>query len=121
MSQIIIITAILLAIICITTWWQSRVDDFAAITPWLCRPFNGQFLGVRKNADGDVQCMSADSKNCMWTTSMNACNTSLSTQAPQPLTCGKEHKAAYGATGYDSDHWCNTMMGQIHDVAPEDI
>lgn len=122
MSRIIIIAAILLAIICITAWWQSHIDRFAVETPWLCRRFNGQFSGVRKNAEGDVECLSSDGKNCMWTGDIGACNTTLSTtKSPQPLTCGKMHKAAYGTTGYDSDHWCNTMMGQIHDVAPEDI
>ena len=114
-------TAILLAVIFLTTWWQSRVEQFANITPWFCRPVNGQFLGVRKNADGDVQCMASDSKNCMWTGNMDACNNTLTTKVPQLLTCGKNHKAAYGETGYSSNgHWCNTLMGQIHEFTPED-
>lgn len=115
-------TAILLAVIFITTWWQSHVDHFDS-SPWICRqPSTGQFVAVRKNTDGDLECMSADGKNCMWTGNMDACSNSLTTKSPQPLTCGKNHKAAYGVTGYDTIlHWCNTMMGQIHNEAPEDI
>ena len=121
MSHITIPIVVLFAVILLTTWLQSHTEHFDGPSPWVCRLVNGQFVAVRKNVDSDVECMSSDAKNCMWTGSMDACNSTLATKNPNPLICGKKHKAAYGATGYDSmNHWCNTLMGQIATADPEE-
>lgn len=121
MAQTIIVAFVLVAVILLTTWLHSSIDNFDTASPFICRPSGNQFVAVRKNADGDVDCMATDAKNCMWTGSMDACNNTLGTKNPQPLTCGKNHKAAYGVSGYDTIlHWCNTLMGRINKFEPEE-
>jgi hypothetical protein len=77
---------------------------------WTCVP--GFDYPVSLNENGDVQCMSADAKNCI----PGGCMTKLaSPPSPiKPLVCGEPHKAIYGTTGYDSaGHWCNTTQSGL--------
>jgi hypothetical protein len=91
-----------------TTRPTTRPTTTAAPTTWNC--LSGIYTPLRKNGDGDVECMSLDNTNgCLWKSNSTECNT-LATTPPQslkPLVCGTMHKNLYGTTGYDyADHWC---------------
>jgi len=79
-------------------------------TNWQCVP--GFDYPVSLNMNGDVQCMSADAKNCI----PGGCAKNLASPPAliKPLVCGEPHKAIYGSTGYDNaGHWCNTTKSAI--------
>ncbi|MGL5936559.1 MAG: hypothetical protein ACRCZI_13175 [Cetobacterium sp.] len=76
-------------------------------TQWNC--YDGYNVPMRKNAAGDVECMSVNAKDCMWKATPSDCKAALNHPAEsiKPLACGAGHKAAWGDTGYDnSNHWC---------------
>jgi hypothetical protein len=80
---------------------ETFVDD---ISKWTCIP--GVDVPVRRNAVGDIECMSSDGRNCSW----GGCATKSATpvQPLQPLACGATHNSLYGGTGYDNpNHWCS--------------
>lgn len=75
--------------------------------PWKCLPNIN--VPLRKNAQGDVECMSEDGKGCLWKSNATECNKLITSQPSnfQPLACGEMHKRLWGGTGYDvSSHWC---------------
>jgi cytoskeletal protein RodZ len=83
-------------------------------TPWKCvQGFNAP---MRKDARGDVQCMSNNHKDCTWKADPAQCQAVAATpvQPLDPLTCGEGHKAAWGSPGYDNpDHWCSQVKKLI--------
>ena len=83
----------------------------AKVTPWRC--MNGWGAPMRKNANGDVECMSTNHHDCMWNASCNQ----LVNAPPSnldPLTCGAMHAREWGMDGYSSSaHWCAIARGQI--------
>jgi hypothetical protein len=71
---------------------------------------------MRKDARGDVQCMSNNRKDCVWKADEAQCNAAVTTPVVplDPLTCGDGHKAAWGGPGYDNpDHWCSKVKRLI--------
>ena len=84
---------------------------------WRCLTSSDGSIGpVRKNAGGDVECMSSDGGSCLWKTSQAECNALVQNPVSpmNPLTCGTMHQQLYGSTGYDNPaHWCSTMRSQI--------
>lgn len=75
---------------------------------WSC--IGNMTAPIRRNVNGDVECMASDSKNCARQTDMLACNKVAETPISplNPLACGEMHKKIYGVTGYDTPgHWCN--------------
>jgi len=89
---------------------------------WQCIPETVQSDG--KNApmaltpDGNLKCMSLDGKNCLWDIS---CNSKLSTPAAsiKPLVCGTDHKAKWGATGYETKNsWCYKGLQRLQAAVP---
>ncbi|KDO18465.1 hypothetical protein SPRG_15343 [Saprolegnia parasitica CBS 223.65] len=74
---------------------------------WTCVP--GIAFPTRINDDGDVECMSTDGKNCLSTgEDCEAMITATDDASLNPLTCGADHDAKWGSTGYlDTTHWCN--------------
>jgi hypothetical protein len=80
-------------------------------TPWKC--MNGWGAPMRKNKDGDVECMSTNHHDCLWG---GPCGSLV--QAPprntDPLTCGAMHAREWGGPGYDNGgHWCAIARNQI--------
>lgn len=68
---------------------------------------------LRKNAKGDVECMSTNGRDCLWSGSMDRCN-ALEKSPPSnlnPLQCGDMHNRVWGGTGYNNErHWCTRGM-----------
>ena len=81
-------------------------------TCWKCDDWNGRnFTPMRRNADGDIECMSPNGRDCIWRGTKEACDaiTAAPPAVVQPLTCGKDHQRKWGVTGYDQPtHWCAT-------------
>jgi hypothetical protein len=87
--------------------------------PWVCIP--GINAPVRLNTVGDIQCMSSDGKNCLWQTSSQNCSTLIVNPIAtvNPLTCGADSLAKWGATGYDTPgNWCNTACKTLDGCKP---
>lgn len=85
---------------------QPRLDG-----PWQCVP--GYNSPMRKNKDGDVECMSLNARDCLWG---GSCAATLATPASQirPLTCGAHHLREWGITGYDVPaQWCFQVRNRI--------
>lgn len=72
---------------------------------WHC--LSGIATPLRKNVQGDIECMSFNGRDCMW----GNCHADINYNkhhTHNPLTCGNNHKKHWGSTGYDSpNHWCN--------------
>jgi hypothetical protein len=86
-------------------------------TPWTC--LDGTPTPLRKNTNGDVECMSLNAHDCMWGKTINDCQSFIDKNKDvaglKPLTCGAMHKDLYQVTGYDTQgHWCKTGQEQIH-------
>lgn len=76
--------------------------------PWRC--LTGITVPLRLNAEGDVECMSTNEKDCLWRNNSDECNGLLGSLPGglKPLVCGDGHARAWGSTGYDNpDHWCS--------------
>jgi len=75
-------------------------------TPWTCLP--GMPSPMRKNDDGDVECMSTNARDCLWS-SEAGCQQTLARPPGniRPLVCGDGHTRQWGGPGYDNPgHWC---------------
>jgi hypothetical protein len=96
---------------------STVVEPFALSTPliagrekssssWKCFGWNGAPLRI--NERGDVECMSLNAHDCIWS---GPCD-SLKANPPanlKPLECGQMHLREWGGTGYDNPgNWCNT-------------
>lgn len=80
-------------------------------SPWRCYP--GFTPPMRRNKQGDIECMSSDGVGCMWA---GDCAPKLNTPASavKSLACGENHKKLYGGTGYDTPtHWCSKVRDMI--------
>ena len=92
--------------------WNDTVSSFK-ITPynninWSC--VSDINVPLRKNASGDIECMSQNNKDCLWKSNANECQALLDSPPIdiKPLTCGSMHKDKWGSTGYDNvAHWCS--------------
>lgn len=78
----------------------------AAAGGWRCLEGIGTPVRV---AGADVQCASVDGKSCLWGrcpgTSVDGVEVP---EARAGLTCGADHAAKFGGTGYgDPKHWCS--------------
>ena len=85
----------------------GAVSQAPVATDWAC--IGGINVPVRRNADGDLECLSRDGSNCLWQTSESGCNNLLLTPGSpvNPVTCGAKHQAVWGETGYTNPaHWC---------------
>merc|ERR1711959_570927 len=63
-------------------------------------------------ADGNVQCMSTNGRDCWW----GRCRgrTVPRHGKLRPLKCGAMHKRVWGGTGYSSKgHWCNKVKAPV--------
>ncbi len=89
---------------------KSSSETYPKPTEWKCVGDNDAPLS--KNSAGDIQCMSADGKNCV---SGKCTDNILSPPSPiKPLVCGDEHKKQWGITGYDKpDHWCSLAKTKL--------
>jgi len=92
----------------------SKSISTAAESGWKClNNINGTggATPLRMNDRGDIECISTDARNCLWTTDLNTCNSNIekyndSTKL-NPLSCGDMHKSVHGTNGYsDANHWC---------------
>jgi hypothetical protein len=81
-------------------------SPISASTAWSC--VAGIDCPIRMNSLGDIECMSTDGQNCLWTSGQCASTlASTPSSSIRPLTCGANHKNLYGITGYeDPVHWC---------------
>ncbi|KDO26043.1 hypothetical protein SPRG_08696 [Saprolegnia parasitica CBS 223.65] len=87
--------------------WCALAMPKLSMAPWMCLP--GILTPIRLNFNFDVECLSLNGHDCVWTSSEAACRTQMTLpSAPlNPLACGAMHKAAWGLTGYDNpSHWC---------------
>ena len=84
---------------------------------WECIP--GISTPVRVNAQGDVECLSTNHRDCAWQPDDRSCasflagyggrnyGSSSSKLSVDPLICGANHRAEHYITGYDTyNHWC---------------
>jgi hypothetical protein len=75
---------------------------------WRC--IKGINVPVRLDNNNDVECLSTNGKDCLWS---DNCDQKLQEYNNKkytidPLTCGIDHQKHWGGTGYDTkDHWCN--------------
>jgi len=88
-----------------TNYKMYVCSGYAQDTAWTC--VSGIDCPLRLNTAGDVECMSQDGINCMWTAG-NCAGTLASPPATiNPLTCGTNHMNLYNSFGYEvSTHWC---------------
>jgi hypothetical protein len=81
-------------------------------TCWKCQAWPGAqaFTPVRRNAMGDIECASTNGRDCLYFSSTKAdCERRLGSVPTEtrPLTCGPNHRAQWGVSGYDvPSHWC---------------
>jgi hypothetical protein len=71
---------------------------------WAC--VDGMSSPLRVNENGDVECLSIDGRNCMWS---GKCDMTLKNipDNVNPLACGASTKSLWGTDGYsDPKHWC---------------
>ena len=76
----------------------------AVSTPWACIPTidNANNVPIQVNANGDVQCMASDSKNCLW--GANCANQLNNPPTPlNPAICTVPEYAQAG-------HWCQKSV-----------
>ncbi|OQR85114.1 hypothetical protein ACHHYP_12261, partial [Achlya hypogyna] len=97
---------------------------------WTCRMAENQYLPMRINADGDVECWADDGEHCAWKRSQDECENLIkppsgatllaeesadpSLSPKQPVTCGAQLKEKSGSTGYDQPgHWCTVGKHEL--------
>jgi len=89
-------------------------------TDWKC--LDNINSPLRMNQRGDVECMSMNSKDCLWQPTKDDCDR-LVISPPQnlsPLTCGNMHKNVWGSPGYDNpNHWCYKGKNQLSHVSSD--
>jgi hypothetical protein len=95
--------------------FRSGLDD-----KWRCISDIG--VPLRKNAAGDVECMSENNRDCMWG-DMARCKQLLNWNPPpgqiKPLACGAMHTQKWGGSGYDNAaHWCRRGRDWVSDDLP---
>ncbi len=75
----------------------------------------GPGILVRKNAAGDVECLSTDGLGCVvQATGLDVSRLGIPESAVKPLVCGDMHKKLYGFSGYESDgHWCSRAKASL--------
>ena len=62
---------------------------------------------VRLNKNKEVECLSDNSKKCLWRSDISLNDANSPDKIWQPLACGEMHKNLYGNTGYEKPyHWC---------------
>ena len=91
----------------------SKSISTASESGWKCvNNINGNNLTpLRMNDRGDVECISTDARNCLWTNDLKSCNNNIEkyndSSKLNPLACGDMHKTVHGSDGYtDANHWC---------------
>ena len=89
-----------------TVAYAARRNNFnGKPTAWKCYPgMNG--CPMRRNAAGEIECMSNDSKHCMWG---GKCAPKLKLNTGKGVACGVQHSRMYNITGYGINHWCTTL------------
>ena len=98
--------------------------DATLPTPWSClrHDWNKKWAPLRRNRERDIECLSEDSANCMWTDDQASCKSRLAAcnlPAARPLTCGDAHKKVYGVLGYEQTfHWCYMGNRILPDSCP---
>ena len=77
------------------------------VGPWKC--LERINVPVRKNQNGEVECMSKNHRDCLWQKDFTGCY-GMIVEPPKdlkPLSCGAMSKRIWGTTGYnDKNHWC---------------
>jgi hypothetical protein len=77
---------------------------------WKC--LSGMPTPIRRNEDGEIECMSYNAHDCLWGDDGSCRNllTNANWGAVRPLVCGADHARKWGGAGYDysghSGHWC---------------
>jgi len=85
--------------------------------PWTC--LQGIPAPMRKNDQGEVECMSFNNRDCLWQSSNIACEAvkigqSANPGALKPLVCGAMHQQMWGGPGYDNPgHWCSIARERL--------
>lgn len=95
--------------------WSQPATGFQG-TPWECT--SSVPTPTRRNAAGDIECMSLDATHCMWSADVGKCKESLTNIYTalngKSLSCGDRHKAVWGGTGYESAaHWCSQTRARL--------
>lgn len=82
-------------------------------TPWVCLP--GMPSPIHKNEDGDVECMSVNGRDCLWSSDAGCQQTVARPPGNiNPLVCGDMHTRQWGGPGYDNPgHWCARAKNMI--------
>jgi hypothetical protein len=92
---------------------QPSKPSPAPVRPMAMRPHwqsynfptpNGGLLVFEITPSGNPACASYDGRNCLW----GRAPSDIDFSRVRPLTCGADHRAAWGVTGYeDRGHWCS--------------
>ena len=84
-----------------TTTYPNKFNQFA---PWGC--FSDVLTPVNVNADGNIQCLSNDGKNCAWQSDLNTCNNAAGVMNKVPP--GNTNPTVCTIDQYNNpQHWCN--------------
>jgi hypothetical protein len=86
---------------------RDPIRSQKAFTPtdWKC--VGGFGAPMRRNDDGEIECMSYNAKDCLWGGSCSQTLANANRGAIQPLVCGADHARKWGGPGYDNaGHWC---------------
>jgi hypothetical protein len=93
-------------------------------TPWQCiwvqrGPISGSapWVPVRRNAAHDIECLTIDSRHCMWVGDEATCKAhAASNYHTKLLACGADHQRKYGYPGYRTPtHWCAIANALVAD------
>jgi hypothetical protein len=78
---------------------------------WQCvqDPVSKNYGPVRKNDDGDVECLGHTGHSCAWTKSALDCTNQIrNIPNTDILSCGQKYKDYFGSDAYlDANHWCS--------------
>ena len=94
------------------TWTLNVVVSEDTLETWTCMKDRWN-APLRLNKNGDVECFTANTKDCV-VTRKRACSNLLSvikkisSGKKHVLTCGGDHMTKWHVSGYDSPvHWCH--------------
>jgi hypothetical protein len=101
----------------LTTEDTNAVNNIAnAKAEWRCMYSEKKFVPLRRNTQGDIECLSGNARDCSWTNALSQCRQAVNnTSTVSPLVCGSMVASIWGGrTGYDvPGHWCADGQSSI--------
>jgi hypothetical protein len=100
---------------------MTAADALKEFQGWRCG-VAGYQAPMRINNNGNVECMSTNSRDCLWMGNTRDCVNQVSARAAhaatrsqiRPLECGEMHRQQWGGRGDDNPgHWCSIVKRSL--------